>query len=136
MTVLVDYRIIFIGILCFLILIVVCSGLYWLAVSYSERARAFNDYISLRITIGGIRNVRIRIEKEQKRLATIRKYIDAYNVFRCVYDGYCNNKSTVSVVVEETSLEYVKKILQKEGVSHVSVDSGGVSGLLELRIEL
>lgn len=132
----IDYRIVFIGILCFLILIIMFSVAYCFAISCSERARAFDSYISLRIVYGSAKKARSSKDKEQKRIATIRKYADASSVFRSIHNGYAVDKKTVTAVIWKTSLDYVTKILRKDGVKSVSITSVKNSDLLELEIEL
>lgn len=133
---LIDYRIVFICILCLLILIVLLSVAYWFAISCSERAKAFDSYISLRIIYGSTKKARSRKDKEQKRIATIRKYADASSVFRSIHDGYVGDKKKVTVLIYKTSLDYVTKILRKDGAKSVSITPVKNSDLLELEVEL
>lgn len=139
-------KIMFLCILCFLATTVLCSGLYWLVVGISERARAFDDYITLRIRHGGIKKARFRKEKERKvyektkrkntkRAITIDKYNDAYAVVSSVCESYSKDKNTVDVIINNTSFKYVMKILRKEGLKSYRVSSK-LGTLAQIRIEL
>lgn len=141
-----DYRIIFIGILCFLILIVVCSGFYWFVVKISERAKAFEGYRTARTRYGGAKKVLAKKEKERKQYEKIErknrrkahmihKYEDASRTIRSIYDGYCNDKKVVNVVIMKTSLGYVNKILRRDGIMSSKIVSD-YGYMVKLRIEL